>query len=62
MHLRQWHAAWNYTRLEKKSTQRQKITNGWRYPHCLGQGGSIYSDTFAKQKYAGAKSQIYIQL
>lgn len=40
----------------KKSTQRQKNTNGWRYLHCLRQG------TLAKQKYASAKSRIYIQL
>lgn len=45
----------------KTPTQRQN-TNGWRYPFCLRQGGSIYLDTFAKRKYAGAKSQIYIQL
>lgn len=45
----------------KEPTQGQN-TNGWRYPFCLRQGGSIYLDTFAKRKYAGAKSQIYIQL
>lgn len=35
MHLGQWRAAWNYTRLgkkKKKSTQQQKNTNDWRYP------------------------------
>lgn len=40
----------------KKSTQRQKNTNGWRYLHCLRQS------TLAVEKYAGAKSQIYVQL
>lgn len=61
MHLRQWHAAWNYTGTGKKSTQSQKNTNDWRYPYRLRQGRSIHLDTFAKQKYAGAKCQIYIQ-
>lgn len=44
----------------KKSAQWQENTNGWRYPFCLRQGGSIYLDTFAERKYAGTKSQIYI--
>lgn len=62
MHLGQWRAAWNYTRLEKKSTQWQKNPNAWRYSFRLRQDRSIYLDTFAKRKYAYAKSQIYIQL